>query len=69
MRAVHFADEFAGQREHRLSFAWRLAAITEATRELRIFQSIWTISRQKEAGPWLRQRAMRRTAGIIIKGA
>ena len=34
-----------------------------------IRDSIWTISRQKEAGLWLRQRAMRRTAGIIIKGA
>lgn len=50
MRAVHFADEFAGQKGAPAVFAWRLAAITEATRELRIFQSIWTISRQKRQG-------------------
>ena len=69
MRAVHFADEFAGQKGAPAVFCMALGCNNGSTRELRIFQSIWTISRQKEAGPWLRQRAMRRTAGIIIKGA
>ena len=69
MRAVHFADEFAGQKGAPAVFCMALGRNNGSHTGAEDLQSIWTISRQKEAGLWLRQRAMRRTAGIIIKGA
>lgn len=69
MRAVHFADEFAGQKGAPAVFCMALGCNNGSHTGAEDLSEYLDYITAKEAGPWLRQRAMRRTAGIIIKGA
>lgn len=69
MRAVHFADEFAGQKGAPAVFCMALGCNNGSHTGAEDLSEYLDYITAKEAGLWLRQRAMRRTAGIIIKGA